>query len=88
MHKQAEIFRKLVAELHRYTDLLESLVDECQQHHPQHRSIDFRALRPSDSDGLLDGPEFDFIVDQGSDDGNDPAVRAINIPPGNIIQVC
>lgn len=81
MHKQAENLRKRLAEFRNYADQLESRLKDC----PQHRNTDFRASRPSDSDGLMDDvvePDFD-INDQGSDDasGNDPAVMAICIPP-------
>ena len=77
-----------MADSRRYADYLESLLDEC----PNHRSIDFRASRPQDPEVLL-GQEDDTDVvmggddndhDQGSDDGNDPSVMAICIPPQSL----
>ncbi|KAF8802030.1 hypothetical protein BYT27DRAFT_6777102 [Phlegmacium glaucopus] len=81
MHKRVETLRQCVKDFRRYSDHLESLLAECQQHHQQHRNIDFRASRPLDPEGLLDvpTPDFDF-TDQGSDDGGDPAVMSICIP--------
>ena len=88
LHKQSENLRKCTADFRHYADYLESLLDECQQYH--HRSNDFRAARPPDPDLLL-GQEDDFDVvmggddnDQGSDDGNDPSVMAICIPPQSL----
>ena len=87
MHKQAENFRKCAADFRNYADHLESLLDECHQYHQ--RSLDFRASRPPDPDLLLSQEDDSDIVmggdnrdnDQGSDDGNDPSVMAICIPP-------
>jgi hypothetical protein len=85
MHKQAENLRKCMANIRHYADYLESLLDECR-----HRSIDFRAKRPPDPDVLLgqeDDPDFMLggdDNDQGSDDGNDPTVMAVCIPPQSL----
>jgi hypothetical protein len=82
MHKQMENFRKCNSEVFRYADYLESLLDEYH-----HANVNFRAFRPPDPDVSL-GQEEDSDVamggddnDQGSDDGNDPTVMAICIPP-------
>lgn len=90
MHKQAENLRKYLTEFRRYADYLESLLDECYQY----QSTDFRASRPSDSDGFLGQPEVgldqDFDFSMGGDDlddGNDPSVMAICIPPQSL-EVC
>ena len=72
----------------RYAIHLESLLDECPQCH--HQNNNFRALRPPDPDALL-GQEDDSDVmievddyDQGSDDGHNPTVMAICIPPQSL----
>lgn len=92
MHKQAEILRKCLLDTRHYADKLESLLDECSQYH-HHRTVDFRAFRPTDPDVLMGQPEddFDFTMegednDQGSDE-HDPIVTAISIPPQSL-QVC
>ena len=80
---------KRQSEVSQYANYLESLLDECSQYH--HPNIDFRAARPPDPDLLL-GQEDDSDVmmggddnDQGSsDDGNDPTVMAICIPPQSL----
>ena len=80
---------KRLSEVSQYANYLESLLDECPQYH--HRNVDFRAARPPDPDLLL-GQEDDSDVmmgrddnDQGSsDDGNDPTVMAICIPPQSL----
>jgi hypothetical protein len=86
MHKQMENLRKGNTEICHYADYLESLLDKCQQYH----EVDFRANRPPDPDVSL-GQEDDSDVmmggddnDQGSDDGNDPTVMAICIPPQSL----
>ena len=88
MHKQVEILRKCNADIYHYVDYLESLLDKCHQYH--HPNVDFRATRPPDPDLLL-GQEYDSDVvmggddnDPGSDDGNDPTVMAICIPPQSL----
>ncbi|KAF8152932.1 hypothetical protein B0H34DRAFT_677166 [Crassisporium funariophilum] len=92
MHKRAENLHKRAEEYRKYADYLESLLDQCQQHHHQHQSFDFRASRPSDNDGLLGPPQdaldndFDYTImgaddgDMSSDSGNDPTVKAICLP--------
>ena len=88
MHKQKENFRKLNAEAYRYADYLESLLDKCHQDH--HANVNFRAFRPSDPDVSLGLEEVSDVAmggednDQGLDDGNDPAVMAICIPPQSL----
>ena len=76
------------SDIWRYAVYLESLLDECSQHH--HQNVDFRARRPADPDVLL-GQEDDSDVmivvddhDQGSDDGHNPTVMAICIPPQSL----
>ena len=80
---------KRLSEVSQYANHLESLLDECSKYH--HPNVDFRAARPPDPDLLL-GQEDDSDVmmggddnDQGSsDDGNDPTVMAICIPPQSL----
>ena len=74
MHKQVEIFRKYSADIYGYAEHLESLLDDCRRqfHHP---NVDYRATRPPDPDILLDDNE------QGSNDGYNPTVMVICIPP-------
>ncbi|KAF8961449.1 hypothetical protein BDZ97DRAFT_1829377, partial [Flammula alnicola] len=82
MHKRAENLLARAVEYRKYADYLESLLDQCQQDYHPHRSIDFRASRPIETDGLL-GPspdmfdnDFDFTSmgveenDASSDSGN------------------
>ena len=77
------------SDIWRYAIYLESLLDKCPQFH--HLNVDFRAARPPDPDVLL-GQEDDSDDmmgggegnDQGSDDGNDPTVLAICIPPQSL----
>lgn len=85
MHKRVETLRKCNSEVWHYADYLESVLNEC--HHP---NVDFRARRPPDPDVSL-GQEDDSDVmmggddnEQGSDDGNDPTVMAICIPPQSL----
>ena len=62
---------KRESDIWRYTNYLESLLDECSQH--QHPNFDFRAARPPDPEVLV-GQEDDSDVDnydQGKDDGDD-----------------
>ena len=62
---------KRESDIWRYTNYLESLLDECSQH--QHPNFDFRAVRPPDPEVLV-GQEDDSDVDnydQGKDDGDD-----------------
>ena len=82
MHKQVEIFRKYSADIYRYAEQLESLLDDCRRQF-QYPNLDYRATRPPDPD-ILPGQEEDSDVmmggddnEQGSDDGNDPTVMAI-----------
>ena len=88
MHKQMENFRKCSAEAYHYADYLESLLDNCHQYH--HANVNFRACRPPDPDVSLGQEEdSDFAMggddnDQVSDDGNDPTVMAICIPPQSL----
>ena len=71
--------------LRKYVADLESVLNECPQ--CRHRSIELRATRPPDPDVLL-GQEGDSDVmmdnDQASDDGHDPSVMAICIPPQSL----
>jgi hypothetical protein len=92
MQKQTENLRKRNTNNRHYTEFLEEQLEECYQYLPQHR-IDFRASRPADPDVLMAQPEDDFDLmgedenNHGSDDGNDPTVMAICIPP-QTLQVC
>ena len=87
LHKQVENYRKYQTDAHHYIETLESLLDDCHRKY-QFPNHDFRATRPQDPDM---GQEDDSDVmmggddnEQGSDDGNDPTVMAICIPPQSL----
>ena len=91
INKQMEILRKCYSEVWQYTEYLELQLDDCSQYH--HPNLDFRANRPPDHDVLLRLEDDSDVMmggdenDQGSDDGADPMVMAISIPPQSL-QVC
>ncbi|KDR76970.1 hypothetical protein GALMADRAFT_95630 [Galerina marginata CBS 339.88] len=66
MHKRAENLRARVEEYRQYADKLEGLLDIVQQDYNLPLSVDFRASRPSDNDGLL-GSSFDLDHDHDYD---------------------
>ena len=88
MHKQLEILRKSNLDVWHYAEYLESQLDDCKQYH--HPNVDFRANRPPHPNLLLgQEDDSDFMMggddnDQDSDDGNDPMVLAMCIPPQSL----
>ncbi|KAJ3517066.1 hypothetical protein NLJ89_g732 [Agrocybe chaxingu] len=82
MYKRTENLRKLVIEYRRYTDYLESLMDQCHGDQHPHRNTDFRSSRPVDLDNIVgaepDSLDDDFDISIGNEnDGhsefaNDP----------------
>ncbi|KAF9555002.1 hypothetical protein CPC08DRAFT_643525, partial [Agrocybe pediades] len=85
MFKRAENLRVRAEEFRKYSDYLESLLDECHNDFHTHRRVNFRVSRPSDADGLLgqssgDAVDYDYEspgmggTEEGdeSDPGNNP----------------
>jgi hypothetical protein len=96
MHKRAENLRARVEEYRQYSDYLESLLEDILRDHHPHRTIDFRASRPSDSDGLL-GPssdvvehDFDFsvMVTEDNDTSPEPDPTKEICLPTQSLKVC
>ncbi|KAH9474420.1 Nitrogen assimilation transcription factor nit-4 [Psilocybe cubensis] len=93
LHKRAENLAVRNNEYRKYADYLESLLDECFQDYHSHRTIDFRASRPQETDlpssssTNLDH-EFDVTVvgdeDNEHDSENGDPAKEICIPPQSL----
>jgi hypothetical protein len=78
LHKRAENLGKVVNEYRKYTDYLESLLDQQST-----GNIDFRALRPAIPDELMgntsfDAQDADFALDLEQDDASDSDDAALH----------
>lgn len=74
MHKRSENLRARLEDFRKYANYLESLLDNCQQTYHPKSCVEFRAHRPSDTDGLgssTDNLDFDYDFALMTGDDND-----------------